>query len=219
MGTINTFGELYKQYCNAMGKKSVYTRVVGIEELEKEMYDFETWLYEHAIDTENYGLYLRSVIDGFETIPALEINKGFYDTLYPKNYNVEKASTISYMGLEDKTLMFCEERKMLVPCIYSHGKIRNLNFLDFDLLISHNPYSYEIDDVHKSLSLIHKQGTFNVSFGVFGRESDVDKAEKMKLLKKFADSLGDDYRTSYESDKSLYFASVNSKRKTKVLIK
>ena len=213
---INTYKELFQQYCSAMGRKSNFSGLTKKEEIEKTMNDFSKWLYEHANDTARYGVYLNSVIEGFKEKPTIEINKGFYDTLSRTNNNIDTLPTSEYsMDLNAKTLMFGydSEKKLVVPCVYNRSKIRNLNFLDYDLLLSHNPYNYVIDEVHKSLSLLHRQGNFNVSFGVFGKETDSDKKRKFVLLNTFADLLDDEYNISYETENGLYFASVNSTRK------
>ena len=221
---INNYKELYMQYCSAVGKKLNYSGLTKKEDIEKDIVAFTEWLYGHANDTAKYGAFLTKVIEGFKEKPALEINKGFYDSLSRTNNNIDVLPTYDYsMDLGGKTLMFGYDssKKIVEPCIYNNSKIRNLNFLDYEMLLSHNPYSYVIDDVHKALSLIHKQGNFAVCFGVFGKETDCDKKKKLALLNEFADTLNDEYKISYETDNGLYFSSVNSKKKVleKVKIK
>ncbi len=219
---INTYKELFVQYCNAMGKRVDFSGSIGIKEIEKDFDEFTKWLYEHANDTAKYGRFLRTVVSGFESKPVLELNKGFYDTLSRTNNNVDVMPTYRYsMDLEGNTLLFAfdQDKKLIVPCTYGLNRISNLHVLNYDMLLSHNPYTYGIDDVHKTLSVIHRQGNYDVSFGVYGKESDSDKKRKLDFLKSFAHLLDDEYKLSYETDNGLYFASVNSKRKEKVKTK
>ena len=217
---LDIYKLLFIQYCLARGKKPVSS----MEEINKNMEEFSEWILEHADDTEKYGLYLQKNISSFKNKRILEINKGLHDSLSLSNDNVDTLPTSDYsMDLDDKVLVFEEDskKKLLLPCAISRYGIKNLKVLNYDLLLSHNPYSYDVDDEHKNLSLIHRQGQYDVSFGVFGRKYDHDKKFKLDLIKKFADLLDSEYQISYESDNDLYFASVNSNRviKEKVKIK
>ena len=218
---VNTFKELFVQYCNAIGKKIDFSGTRGKEEIEKDMENFIKWFCEHSAHTSRYGRFLQHVVPGFDEKTVLELNKGYYDSLSKYCPNVDSMSTYRYaMDLDlGKTLVFGldQDKRLIVP--YGFDGIRNLRILDYDMLLSQNPYTYVIDDVHKALSAIHRQGNYDVSFGVFGEEVDADKKRKLELVKAFAHLLADDYKLSYETDEGLYFASVNSKRKTKVLIK
>ena len=214
---VNTFRELFVQYCNAIGKRVDFSGTRGKEEIEKDMKDFVKWFCEHSSDTAKYGRFLQHVVPGFNEKLILELNKGYYDSLSKYHLNVDTMATYRYaMDLDlGRTLLFGldEDKKLIVP--YGFDGIRNLRILDYDILLSQNPYTYGIDEVHKTLSAIHRQGNYDVSFGVFGKETDADKKRKLDLLKSFTHLLADEYKLSYETDTGLYFASVNSKRKTK----
>lgn len=138
----------------------------------------------------------------------VEFNKGKYDSLAINN--------IFLVSLFAET-MNCNNRELFtlnnIPIIQSGTTLYNASNVDY--FITHNPYStYYLSN----LDQIHLLG-YNICFGMFGKIYDSDRLQKLNILKKFADSLNDQFQMYYETNNDCYFGCIKSQRKNKKLVK
>ncbi len=78
----------------------------------------------------------------------------------------------------------------------------------FDIYMTHNPYSPEkIMDWEE----LHNSKNKGIIVGVYGKNYDSDKPNKLKLITDFASRLDDDVTQSYETDGECYFYAIGTK--------
>lgn len=189
---------LYKQFCDSICKEYCEYNILNDQE-------FAPWLLNLKKSSVEYACFLEYLGVLSSSYGLVEINKGKFDTLGPEGISIVSPFAET-MDLNNRSLFISEN----IPIIQSGPTLYDATNVDY--FMTHNPYSrYYIGDLEQ----IHMLG-HNICFGVYGKESDFDKIQKLKKLERFAISLDEQCGVYYETNNDYYFGCVKSERKTKV---
>lgn len=199
---IRYLRKLYKEYCNSIGIFKIDYR---------RMHDnlpFRMWLneYKNKLKYYRYCLYQTGML---QTNIALELEKGFYDTVLSPNDDAyiltefnNSFNDVSYnkpLNLDFRkplkgTLAPYESRDLsndsrtgLSIMVRNSSRIINLFNEGGALVIAHNPYDGK--QVTEQLLMASENG-FDVSIGVHGCATDQDIDKKLTRLTEITDALG-----------------------------
>lgn len=191
---FNYILNLYKQYCESIGKEYCKTKILYDN-------DFIFWILSLKENTKEYILFLKYLNSLDNEKEIIEINKGKYDSL-----KLDEIAIISpfaeTMNLKNGNILIHND----VPIIQLETQLYDAS--NVDCFITYNPYS---DFYISNLDQINLLG-YNICLGVYGKKEDNDKEQKLSIIKKYEDTL-DDVSVEYETDKDNYFCLLKSDRK------
>ena len=185
---------LYKQYCESLGKAyfelNIFTDI-----------DFINWVGTLGDRTKIYTSYLDNLNVGLGNESAIEIGKGKYDTL-GKDLVTIVSPYAETLNLQNSEMIINQS----VPIIFTGGKVFTVN--GYELFLTQNPY--DISSL-KNFELLHNGG-LNICLGVYGCIHDMDRNDKLSMLKSLYDRLNDDIQFYYDTMDELYFGCLKSER-------
>lgn len=170
--------------------------------------EFYNWLREQRYYGEVYLKFIKEVAAlELNNKHTIELNKGKQDFLIsegtlisPFAYTLNKPS--SSLIIEDDNVLISEGEEL-----YSTA--------GYNMFVSHNAYRKMYADIIPEL---YNTGC-NICYGVFGKNSDKDKDDRISLLHTLAEECGDDVRLEYENSSSTYYGAIYNKGKVKMLNK
>lgn len=166
--------------------------------------EFLQWLKQYQgvlLELKKYYYFLGLDIDDFDSI---EIGKGKLDSIV---LDKDKCASEFIKPMSEIIIFDNSIIKASSECV------RCVN--DIDLFFIYNPY--DCDQI-KKICDIYKLDQF-IAISMCGKNFDKDKINKLAIMKKIRDSLGDNILESYEENQDNYFCSLYSKRHIKKLIK
>lgn len=191
---------LYKQYCESVGKSYDKYKLMTDNE-------FIAYLSLLKKQVSSYKKYLKYLGLSLNSDTTIELNKGKYDTLGEDAVTIVSpfAETVGYRNSE---LIVCENAPFIVmgPSIYSA--------YNCDLFLTHNPFNGETVG---NLTELHNSGT-NVCIGVYGKNSDKNKEEKIKMLRNCEEEMYYGCEFHYDTEGDDYYSCIKSEGKVKKLI-
>lgn len=184
---------LYKNYCNIVGKK------FDERELVSDNY-FIKWIQQLESQTVLFKDYLDFA--GIELDPSktVELEKGKYDSL----------------GSDLATIISPYADTMNLPkgeiCYFRDGAVidsgNNMKYADrYNLFLTHNPYA--LLNI-KNLLLLEKLG-HTICLGMYGSKSDKDKNQKLDLLYNLRKYLSKKSKVLIDSHNDNYLAILKTK--------
>ncbi len=189
---------LYKQYCDSIGKEYIQINIFNDN-------DFFIWIKELYKNTLLYREYIDSIGIVIGKYESIEIGKGKYDSI-----GQEFTTIVSPYA---DTMNLCNSRLIIsdyTPVIICDSKIYSAQ--DCNSFITHNPFTES--DI-QNIMLIHNMG-LNVCLGIYGDNSDKDKAKKLEMLNKCISLMTNDLQFYYDTTGTKYLACIKSNRKVKV---
>lgn len=189
---------LFNQFNESMGYKTTYkTSDIYIDE-------FVNWLRNLKKISNLYMKFANYEGIDLNDDNVIELNKGRYDSLKNAKIISPFASTLGIKN--EKLIVYQGEPIIIVGSKVKKGQV-------VDTYTTFNPYS---DYYLNNLDLLHNSG-INICYGIFGKNSDKNRDEKIKHLIEFISKLNEDYIYNIENVDSNYLGIVFSKRKIKKL--
>ena len=193
--------ELLRQYKKSNGIKSDDIRYI----------DFEQWLSEYRLLTDDYAYFEETFGYKLGDKTLAEVGKGYMDTISSGSMIV--ISPYADTLLLNKARLVRKNDKLLVLL---GNKLIEPNCID--TFITHNPYREALVD---EWDRIHTDG-FNVGVGIYGHLNDKDRKEKINMLSSFYEKLNFESVSSsivnfeYDTDRDKFFGIVTAKMRQKI---
>ena len=202
--------ELKRQYCMAMGLKSMYRNYDS-----KRFYkDLSIWLSLREDIGKKYEVFLYYLGKDIDKVETAEVGKGKYDSVaLTKNTTIITPYICSNDCNKFLNYSFFPDSKN--PSLYRFDENtnteENIQAPEYiDTYITQNPYSIRDLDGWEELS---NGGNYNTIVGIYGHIHDNDKVKKLKQLKSLKDKLISNYILEYECDCDNYYAAIISNGK------
>lgn len=181
--------ELYKQYCQSIGK--------NIEGLNIDN-DFALWINMLMIRNEKYKLFINEMIE--TNYQIYELDKGIFDSLKIDHSII--VTPFSNLFLTDNNFTVTNNNLLI--------ESSNSN-----LIINANPYW---NSSMINLVKYYDEGN-NICLGMHGKNNDKDKVLKLSVIKEYQKKFLSSSEIIYETDNSDYYACIKSDIKVKKLLK
>lgn len=202
------FKALYNQFCKSKGV------IKSLDENKKEFID---WILNQRKLLIRYFDFLQYLDSSILDKKILEIDKGIYDSLLKIWDDICVISQYADTLKEERRSLILLENpfnQKINPIILNE---QNKLFRPSDMLfLTHNPYNFACI---KNWYKIHNQKEEDILIGMFGKVDDIDKKDKLKVLKKLQNQMESDNSFDYDTENDCYFAILKSKRKVKKLVK
>lgn len=170
------------------------------------------WIFQRQNAGIDYLFLLHDLGLNYSNNDTCEVGKGLYDSIttglstkiitqYPESIKVDE-SRILVGNLE-----VFESTPILIRENASNIKIIPNSLVNTYMM--NNPY---VEGNIRSWEDLHNSSQNDIIVGVYGKTSDKDKEDKLKLIKDLRDKLYDEYIDSYETNNDNYYYVVGSKR-------
>jgi hypothetical protein len=182
---------------------------------------FNYWLRERKEKGETYLKFLEYMgLYGFDDEQCAETDKGYYDTV------VENCRTTIITPFSEVMENRMPGRKIVkgymsvideLPIFYDGVRRDFISNNYINRYMTQNPYSPELI---RGWGRLHDSGNVDIIVGVYGKNSDKDKEQKLLMLQKLRREVlfrDDKYDLAYVD--GWYYAAVGSDRKTLDLVK
>lgn len=189
---------LFNQFNESKGYKTIYQNSdIYINEFVHWLKDLKELSHLYLEFAKYEGIDLNE--DDF-----IELNKGRYDSIKKAKIISPFASTL---GIQNKKLVVCQgEPNIIIGSNMKKGQV-------VDTYTTFNAYNdYYLND----LDMLHNYGT-NICYGIFGKNSDINRETRIKKFIEFISKLNDDHICDLENVDENYLGIVFSKRKVKRL--
>ena len=200
---------LYKEFCSAKGIKNSF---------DENKEDFIDWILNQRRLLIRYFDFIQYLDSGILDKNILEIDKGIYDSLLKIWGNLYMISQYADTLKEERRSLILLKNpfnRQIIPIILNEQNklFRPTNDI---LFLTHNPY--DLTSI-KNWYQIHNQKEQDILIGMFGKEEDLDKKAKLKVLKELQSRMESDTSFDYDTEYDHYFAVLKSKRKVKKLVR
>lgn len=193
--------QLFNQFNQSRGYKNI--------DLNSENYteEFYHWLYELRKQTYEYLKFSESTKVELSSENYIELNKGKYDTLFKHGSHI--STYADTLGEANKDfIVYQGEPYIKSGSIITKGQV-------VDTYFTQNPFTTV--DVAQ-LGMLHNNGYF-MCIGMFGKNKDKNKQQKIYQLKSLISSTNDNYDFNYETNNDDYYCILSTKRNVKELVK
>ena len=192
----NTYYDcLYHQFLNETHSKSDIDSI-----------DFIKWIYSKKKLAREFGIFLGSKNEDFIKKSVIEVGKGKHDSIS----NLELQVISPFGGTLDKNNVDIIIQNGQFVVVNDHG----VKQIEKRVLLTHNPY--QLVDIYSWKELAELSSN-EIIMGMYGKNSDCDKEEKLELLTSLIRELPEDSQHYYKQTKDNYFAVASSLPKRKTL--
>ena len=186
---------LYIQYCESIGKKPIF------DSINNDLNDFAMWIKRNKDISNYFKTYIEYLGIELNSEFTVEANKGKYDSIYNGVILIISPYAES-MGFEASRI---HDHHGDVVIGYNSSLYETDNIATF---ITHNPYDENHLIGFKSLYDIGK----TICIGVFEKIDDKDTEQKLNMLKKYQELLGN-ARLEYDTIDDNYLCALKSDNK------
>lgn len=197
--------KLIQQYINSQGIKNIDINSIKFKQ------EFVMWIDEMQKIKEGYIKLLEKNKIPYNSTEMVEIGKGKYDSIVLNNGStIMLTPYLKEKGNNPLCLYRFTVKNNKPAVILNNGNIKNVPLKN---IMIHNPYDEsDICDFEKMFN----NETCDITIGIYGKNEDKDKNQKIKLLENFKKELYLNFKQDgYESKGNYYYILTSHKKNYK----